>query len=636
MAIKVSVSHAAKLPVIVAQPSSDKDLVALRSVYGIKKATNTNLWVAPGFYPFGVWVVNDLRELSKSCTILMDSSVAELESSYQDTVNSIGDGDLAGYTPVTTPYAHQVEALSYAIHTPRAGLFLDPGLGKTKVACDVILHQRQKNPGDKFLVVALRVNLKTWEREMLVHSGGSTSLLPIQATGGKDARVKKISKALADPTCAGIVVTYDTCRVSKEELLKYPYSHVILDESHSLRGATSGRTKSVLELVNKPGGVYRRLLLSGTPALGSPLHMWGQLRALGDFAVPNYWSYMAHYCEKSPYNKHIILGYRNLGELNDLVTSVSIRKTAEECLDLPERTFQVVEVDPEPGTRKVYNQIASSLKESTPVTVGGMDLLQPENQLTVLTRLSQVSMGFAYKSNKNPRICDSCPKVAWCVTENIKPYTGKCTVVQQDPGNQTAEVGTTEVLDSVMELVESHVQAGKKVIVWARHRWVLDSLARQLDKLLGSSSKVFRYDSTTQDPSAVELAFNAHPGACVIVGQISMGIGVTFKAPVMVYAEVSWALDHWLQSMDRNYGLRAAGFSKLLVQAVVLKDSVSQITLDLLNQKVDVSSLISKRVECAACPKAAECLAKGIMPFDSDCILDSKGGTKASLSIRRI
>ena len=476
---------------------------------------------------------------------------------------------------------------------------------------------------------------------MLVHSGGNTRLLAIQATGGKEARAKKIEKAALDPECAGIVVTYDTCRVSEEQILSYPYTSVILDESHSLRGASSGRTKSVLRLVNKPGGTYRRVLLSGTPALGSPLHMWGQLKALGDFVVGNYWQFVDKFCVRSPYNKHIITGYKNLGELNDTVTALSLRKTAEECLDLPDRVIQIIEVDADSKTRTAYNSCIRQLREAKTqptarTTIGGIDFGVPDNTLTLLTRLSQIAMGFAYKSRTDPKICDSCPKLAKCVDNDIKPYTRACSVVATHPGNDTALVGTTDVLDAVLELVDAHLQAGKKVIVWARHRWVLDTLNLEITKLVGTSYKVYRYDSSTTDPSAVELGFNADANPAVIVAQISMGIGVTFKAPVMVYAEVSWALDHWLQSMDRNYGLRAAGMGKLLVQAVVLKDSVAHSTLELLRNKIDVSSLISKRVECATCKMVGDCLAKAIEPFDAGCILDKKNGSKTSVTIKEL
>ena len=114
-----------------------------------------------------------------------------------------------------------------------------------------------------------------------------------------------------------------------------------------------------------------------------------------------------------------------------------------------------------------------------------------------------------------------------------------------------------------------------------------------------------------------------------------MGIGVTFKASVMVYAELSWALDHWLQSLDRNYGIRAKGLGKLLVQAVVLQNSISHSSMKLLQSKIDVSSLMSKSVECVGCEKVLECLNKGIEPFEPGCIVIPTAG-KTTLSITQI
>ena len=103
----------------------------------------------------------------------------------------------------------------------------------------------------------------------------------------------------------------------------------------------------------------------------------------------------------------------------------------------------------------------------------------------------------------------------------------------------------------------------------------------------------------------------------------------------MVYAELSWGLDHWLQSLDRNYGIRAKGFKSLLVQSVVLKGSISHSVMTLLQSKIDVSTMMSKTVECVTCPKAMHCLVNGIEPFDHKCILSAETG-KSKLPIATI
>lgn len=611
------------LAVVVITDVQPAEVPAVRNIYGIDKKGNT--WFAPGFLPFAQWVTDDIDSLKTVCKFNKDAKYQALCTQIANDIDAMSNEDLAGFVPPIKPYDHQVLSLSMAIHMPRLGLFLDPGLGKTKIGCDLIQHTYNQDSSRLWLVVALKVNQFTWSKEMQFHSQNTHKLTPITATG--KTREKKIEEALQDPSCRGLVVTYDTCRVAKDILLeKVPYTDVILDESHSLRSPKSGKTKAVLELLTaKP--VARRVLLSGTPSLGSPMHLWAQLKSLGDFVVPNSWQFINTYAVRAPYNKHIITGYKRLDELNDLVTSVSLRKTAEECLDMPDRVIQIVEVPASSKTRKLYNETV----RARAIEVGGIKFPEPPNPLTVMTRLAQISMGFVYKSRKDPTICDGCTLLNRCIENSIQPYTRACAVNQTDPGRDIASVGSTEVIDSAVELVDSHIQAGKKVVLWAKHQWVINTLQERVSKL---DVPVFRYDSTTKSHSEVEDQFNASSTG-VIIAQISMGIGVTFKAPVMVYAELSWALDHWLQSLDRNYGIRAKGLGKLLVQAVVLQDSISHSSMKLLQSKIDVSSLMSKSVECVGCEKVLECLNKGIEPFEPGCIVTASAG-KTTLSISQI
>jgi hypothetical protein len=354
--------------------------------------------------------------------------------------------------------------------------------------------------------------------------------------------------------------------------------------------------------------------------------MWAQLKFLGKFIVPDSWTFRNTYLTFSDYNSHIITGVKNIDQLTDIVGTTSIRKKAIECLDLPERTIQVIEVEPTPKLKRLYN----SLVNYNSITVDDEVVPAAENAVTAMTRCSQLTSGFVYKSLADSKICNSCSKMPSCVANEIKPYTKKCSVVQDDPGRIVLDLGESDLLDNVVELVESHIQTSK-VIVWAKHRETLDRLYSALVKL----GKVLRYDHTTLKPQDVELEFNTSTNNCIILAQISMGIGVTFKAPVMVYAELSFALDHWLQSLDRNYGLRATGFSNLLVQVVVVAGSIGHSTVNLLSNKVDVSNLLSSRPSCVTCSKAIHCLANRIEPFDSGCIL-KRSASKVTIPLKEI
>ncbi len=69
MAIKVTVKKGTGLTAIVASIETDADALAIRGVYGMTRH-KSGWWFAPGFYPFGCWVVNDLKQLSKQVLLI--------------------------------------------------------------------------------------------------------------------------------------------------------------------------------------------------------------------------------------------------------------------------------------------------------------------------------------------------------------------------------------------------------------------------------------------------------------------------------------------------------------------------------------------------------------------------------------
>jgi hypothetical protein len=601
---------------------TDVPIDRIPSIKKIQGATfKDNALYVPAMYPHGYIALEDI---SNHLGIIQDNALAYLWQDMESTRAKVESNDLDGYTPLLKPYDHQIQGLSNAIHSPRFGLFLDPGLGKTKIGCDYILYLKSKNPALKVLILAMRVNLFTWEKEMEINSGNAVSLLPIKSSAKKQ-REKNILDGYAN-NC-GIVVTYDSAKASIDTLLGLKFDLIICDESHQLRTPDSRRTKAILSLCQGNNAPWRRLILSGTPSLGNPMHLWGQLRFLGTFAAPEMYQFRARYLRFASRNSNIVVGVQNMDNLNKLVSRISMRKKAEECLDLPDRTLQIIEIDPSEELRQYYNAIIN-YKD---ITINGVVLSAAENAVTAMTKASQVSSGFVYKSNKIKNICDSCPNLDSCVAANIQPYTTKCSVVKEDPGRETIKIGDSTLIDSVCELVESHITDDNKVIVWARYHETLDSLYLELSKI----SKVYRYDHTTDSPQDIEHSFNSEEKPCIMLAQISMGIGVTFKAPIMVYAELSFSLDHWLQSNDRNYGIRAKGFSKLLIQVVAIRDSLTASTIELLSNKIDVSNLMSTRPNCVTCKNAVSCLAAGIKPFDDGCILP-KTAEKITIPLKEI
>ena len=552
----------------------------------------------PGYHPF----VGEI--LTHIGMHRLTSRARSLLESLEDPDNPFND-----LNPVYSPYLHQVEGLKLMCSRPRLAIFWEPGLGKTYVSCNRILHLRRTNPGSLTLVLALTVNLTTWEREMDLHSRGTEECRIIKASN-KAGRKKKLDKAVSDGVAA-IVMTYESAKSSIDDLLAIDYLCIIADECHKMQSPQSGNTKAALKLSSKADYRY---VLTGTPTKGRPTDAWGFLRFLGTFVIESYYRFYKRHVSVSQHNRHIITGYKDLERVNVLLDTIGHSVKNQDAVDLPPRTFQVIPVLPGSKTRKVYNKISSGESE---VLVGNDSITIPSVAVSI-NKLRQVQSGFVYKDNRDPSVCDNCTFLQGCVVNRIRPYTVGCQVHPAAPARKTLPIGS-DVTDAAVSLASAHISAGKKVILWGIYKYTMEVL---FTKLTSAGVKTYRYDGTCDDLGMVELSFNQDAEPCVILAQVSMGIGVTFRAPIMIYTELPLALDRWLQSLDRNWGIRAKGLGNILVQILIIRNSVNEGIYNLLQSKMDAARIMSDKPDCVTCSEVLTCTAK--KPFAGSCIFKDR------------
>jgi hypothetical protein len=627
---------------------------------------NKSLWGVPAYPPYTTLSLEDLETLGGGEIILTPKAQAYL--------SGLGTA-VQGYVPLTKFYSHQKEGFNRAVLNVNYGIFYGRGLGKTKIALDVVRHLLQQKEIARVLVLVMKVNTNTWVKEADVHANDIIQPTILQAGGAANkkskgtyaahlkvmqdtydawetmslrrygealtekrraARHKKIFKGkksqahftaqyklqqIVSSSSNMLIVPYDSAKAYLGLLLEeYEYDVIILDESHYIRGGKSTRAKAAIQLGAK---ATRRYIMTGTPSLGDPRHYWSQLKTLHKDLVPSFWDFQTQHVVKAPWDDRIITGFKNIASLNAKVNLVSHSLEAEECLDLPDRVIQTIELDVPAKIRRHYNDIVDT--GSTEVAGENVDV--PE-RVSQIGKLAQIASGFIYIDRRDPLLCDSCEHVESCVARGIKPYTSKCKVVTKAPPVLTERlVAKNPIIDAIVDEIEVNALLGKKVIIWAHHRemlaWLGDAIEARLAKL-NPKFKLIRYTADAPDRDTAQERFNDDPDSRVILGQITMGIGVTFKAPVMIYAEVKFTLDSWLQSLDRNWGIRAKGFKKLVVQVYCLKGSIYSFALELLKNKQDLAMMMQRNPECMTCPQAVECTQSSIKPFDVECIYDSK------------
>lgn len=593
----------------------------LSSVYGAVYKGRQQEWWFPAFWPVQSLVITDLQKRLGKLTL------SEEARTYNSTLeNYIFPED---FTFITLPYAHQREGLAHVHRYLRAGLFYSQGLGKCKIIIDL-----QRLTQCPMLIFCPKVMLHTWAEEFEKHG----QITNVAVLDGTKLKKTKIIQAAITSTPVAIITTYDTAARYHEELIKINYTCIVADESHQIKTPFSQRTKAAIALASR---AHRRILLSGTPSLGSPFDLYGQLRFLGAYFCPeNWWAFRKKFGVFPAYENDekvpkVLLGFKNIDIMNARVNLISKSKTKEECLDLPERLIIDKHFNLSPAQKKQYNNFVSTSSDAVGYGVrtrmledalsfnDGTHLdsyVLAQETITVLGKLDQLNSGFLYTTKVNPKLCNGCAHVTTCVANNISPYTSACQIIKQKPESAVFDSPENTRLEECQALIESIVEEPtNKVIIWTVYRRELDHVEFVVKGLNLEYVRV-QGGLDSDKLTAARQRFNTDANCRVYLGQISTGIGVTLNAAnYVIYYNLPWSLQHYLQSLDRNY--RIGQERTVTAYRLIARHTLDEAKAAAMDQKIDFNKLVLSADVCATCPEFARRCAKfNIRLYDETCI----------------
>lgn len=593
-----------------ALPSLGKFLKRILGAVWIEKK---GIWLFPAYYPFVEDVVRDLRIVVPN--IQFNGKAQAQITAAADLKKQLETFDIPlrdDFTFFTKPYKHQEEATKFILAMYRCGIFYDMGLGKTKAVIDVVRHEQLPT-----LVLSPLVGVHAWTSEIATHAEESEiQLIPL--IGPPKKRAKLLSTE--GPTADIVVTTYDTAKREFDNIIKYfKYHMIVADESHYLRTHTSARTKCAVALASH---AYRRVLLSGTPSLGNPLHLYGQLAFLGNhIPATDFWTFRRRYTITQSRafggkNKKFIVGFKNLDILNDKVQRIAIRRKKEECLDLPERQIIDVPFEVKGEQKALYNELViNSVAE-----LDSGEIVESANAGVMIQKLLQVLSGFFIIPP--PKVCDGCQYLKECVDNKIKPFTKRCRMHPKPHKNKIRRLKANPKLEVLDELLEGILAEDRnKIIIWAYFREEL----RIIEELLKAKEvKYLRVDgSNSTDGPEYSKQFQTDPETRVWLAQISTGVALTLTAATyMIYFDLSYDLGAYLQSMDRNY--RIGQKNAVTVYRITSKNSVLEYVSKSLSQKQNIADTLSDTINCVFCKKGLQCISDGTKPFEKACIHKSR------------
>lgn len=291
------------------------------------------------------------------------------------------------------PHDYQKRAIRFLLEHPCAGLFLDPGLGKTSITLAAISLLRKRGLIKRTLVIApLRVCHGVWVQEKEKWAEFA-DLEVVVAHGNPKERVAAV---LSDAPV--VVINPDGLSwLQRVKGWQKDFDYLVIDESSLLKSPRTKRFKAVRMFLPK---FKRRTILTGTPAPNGLEDLFGQIYVLD--MGERLGAFITHYRNRffaPSFGGRYGWQIRDAAaseEIHHLVEDITLRLAAEDYLKMPELLFNTVEVELPPDARKMYDTLEREfLVEVRNGTVTAA------NAAVLSSKLCQVANGGVYLADKS-------------------------------------------------------------------------------------------------------------------------------------------------------------------------------------------------------------------------------------------
>ena len=278
------------------------------------------------------------------------------------------------------PFAHQIVTSGFLTLHQRAYCLNDMGTGKTSSGAWAADYLLSKGVIRRVLIICpLSIMDSAWRADLfktVMHRRVDI------AHGSKDKRIKVINS-----DAELVIINYDGVESVRDEIATGGFDLIICDEASALKTATTRRWKVINSLIRPDTWLW---LMTGTPAAQSPMDAYGLAKMLNPRSVP---SFAGAFRDKVML-KLSTFRYIPKPEAQQIVHEVlqpAVRFTKEECLDLPDMTYNERTVPMTTQQEKYYKLLR---KELLIQTAG--EEVTALNAAIQMNKLLQISSGAVY------------------------------------------------------------------------------------------------------------------------------------------------------------------------------------------------------------------------------------------------
>jgi SNF2 family DNA or RNA helicase len=262
-----------------------------------------------------------------------------------------------------TPHAYQKHAAEFMIKTATAGLFLDPGLGKSSITLAAFKILKSKGYIRRMLVIApLRPAHSVWPAEAekwddfadlkvcVLHGPSKEEDLRLLLCGGKNAADVYVINPEGLPWLFGHKFNGT-----------WPWEMLVVDESTRFKHANTQRFKTIKPWLTK---FARRYILTGSPAPNGLMDLFGQifLLDLGTTLGRYITHFRSAYFDATGYGGYTWVPRAGAAEeIYKKLKPLVLRMSAADYLDLDPYIPNTVKVDLPESALKIYKQMETML-----------------------------------------------------------------------------------------------------------------------------------------------------------------------------------------------------------------------------------------------------------------------------------
>ena len=410
-------------------------------------------------------------------------------------------------TAKLTAFPYQHEAFLAIKDKPYAAIFHEQGLGKTKIAIDLLLYWLDKRDIDTVMIVTKKTLVANWVGEFDTH----TNLRP------KVLDTKKKSNYFVLNSAARVIVTnFETISTEQDRLqlfLKTRNVAIIIDESTKIKNPESKLTQDFFAI----SALFKiKVIMTGTPVANRPYDIWAQIYFLdeGNSLGTNFAEFKAM-CDLSndlqeDESKRMIFEDSVAGIYNK-IKDFSVRETKNSgIITLPSKIYHAVTVGFEQKQFEMYEALR---KEMVLTLTRGDETILDDSTETIkrLLRLVQIT--------SNPKLID-------------ESYVG--------------DSAKEKLLD---QLIERIISQDEMVIVWSIYTGNIDMFCKKYAKY--GAVKITGKMAVEERNKSV-AAFKSGKAKLLFATPQSAKEGLTLTiANNAIFYDRGFNLDDYLQAQDR-------------------------------------------------------------------------------------